>query len=117
MVEVKEAEVPKEPFQVAKDYTNGFHLTQEDLQEKRAEIYAQIEYLLNMLKQIDLVHEAGADVMTEEEVRAFLKLDAIDPRMAIPKDIPKIRVGIASVYYRKDVLHFLESRRRSSKRV
>ena len=35
----------KEPFQVAKDYTNGFHLTREDLMEKRAEIYAQIEYL------------------------------------------------------------------------
>lgn len=36
-------EKAKEPFEVAKDYTNGFHLTQEDLKEKRAEIYAQIQ--------------------------------------------------------------------------
>ena len=33
----------KEPFEVAKDYTNGFHITQENKLEKRAEIYAQIE--------------------------------------------------------------------------
>ena len=101
-------DVVKEPFEVAKDYTNGFHLTQEDLNEKRAEIYAQI-------KQIDMVHDAGADVMSEQEVREYLKLDAVDPRMSVPKDIPKIRMGIGSVYYRKDVKHFLESRRRGGK--
>ena len=105
----------KEPFQVPKDYTNGFHLTQEELGEKRAEIYAQIEFLLNMLKQIDLVHEGGDDVMTEDEVRAYLKLDSIDERMSIPKDIPKIRVGVGNVYYRKDVKHFLDSRRRGGR--
>ena len=105
----------KEPFEVAKDYTNGFHITQEDKLEKRAEIYAQIEYLLNMLKQIDLVEDAGADVMSEQEVREYLKLDSIDPRMCIPKDIPKIRMGIGHVYYRRDVKRFLESRRRGGK--
>lgn len=108
-------DVVKEPFEVAKDYTNGFHLTQEDLNEKRAEIYAQINYLLNCLKQIDMVHDAGADVMSEQEVREYLKLDTVDPRMSVPKDIPKIRMGIGSVYYRKDVKHFLESRRRGGK--
>ena len=105
----------KEPFQVPKDYTNGFHLTQENLGEKRAEIYAQIEFLLNMLKQIDTVHEGGDDVMSEGEVRAYLKLDSIDERMAIPKDIPKIRMGVGYVYYRKDVKHFLDSRRRGGR--
>mgnify|MGYP007070251688 CR=1 FL=1 len=105
----------KEPFEVPKDYTNGFHLTQEDLAKKRAEIYAQIEFLLNMLKQIDTVHDAGDDVMSEDEVRAYLKLDKIDPRMSIPKDIPKIRMGVGHVYYRKDVKHFLESRRRGGR--
>ena len=109
------SEEVKEPFQVPKDYTNGFHLTQEDLQEKRAEIYAQIEYLLNMLKQIDLVHESGNDVMSEDEVRAYLKLDSIDNRMAIPKDIPKIRMGVGYVYYLKDVKMFLDSRRRGGR--
>ena len=108
-------EKTEEPFKVAKDYTNGFYLTQEDLQEKRAEIYAQIEYLLNMLKQIDLVHDAGADIMSEEEVRAYLKLDSINGGMSIPKDIPKIRLGMGYVYYRKDVKHFLDSRRRGGK--
>lgn len=105
----------KEPFQVAKDYTNGFHLTREDLMEKRAEIYAQIEYLLNMLKQIDLVEDAGAEVMSADEVRDYLKLDKIDPRMEIPKDIPKIRMGIGYVYYRRDVKNFLNARRRGGK--
>ena len=105
----------KEPFEIAKDYTNGFHLTKEDLKEKRAEIYAQIEYLLNMLKQIDEVEDAGADVMSTQEVREYLKLDSIDPRMDVPKDIPRIRMGIGYVYYRKDVKHFLDSRRRGGK--
>ncbi len=105
-----------EAFKVAKDYTNGFRMTQENLNEKRAEIYAQIEYLLNMLKQIDYVHEAGADVMSEKEVREYLKLDDVDPRMSIPKDIPKIRMGVGYVYYRKDVKDFLESRRRGGKK-
>ena len=58
----------KEPFQVAKDYTNGFHLTQEDLMEKRAEIYAQIEYLLNMLKQIDLVDIALVELVDLQQL-------------------------------------------------
>lgn len=105
----------KEPFQVAKDYTNGFHLTKEDLMEKRAEIYAQIEYLLNMLKQIDLVEDAGAEVMSVDEVKDYLRLEKIDPRMEVPKDIPKIRMGIGYVYYRKDVKAFLNSRRRGGK--
>ena len=105
----------KEPFQVAKDYTNGFHLTQEDLMEKRAEIYAQIEYLLNMLKQIDLVEDAGAEVMSVDEVKDYLRLEKIDPRMEVPKDIPKIRMGIGYVYYRKDVKNFLNARRRGGK--
>lgn len=105
----------KEPFQVAKDYTNGFHLTQEDLMEKRAEIYAQIEYLLNMLKQIDLVEDAGAEVMSVDEVKDYLRLEKIDPRMEVPKDIPKIRMGVGYVYYRKDVKNFLNARRRGGK--
>lgn len=102
----------KEPFEVAKDYTNGFHLCQEDLQEKRAEIYAQIEYLLNMLKQIDYVHDAGADVMSESEVREYLRLDKIKEGMDIPAGIPKIRLGMGYVYYRRDVTRFLEARKR-----
>lgn len=106
----------KEPFQVNKDYTNGFHLTKEDLQEKRDEIYAQINYLLNMLKQIDVVYERGDEVMSADEVRAYLKLDSISGRtMDIPKDIPKIRLGVGYVYYRKDVKRFLDSRRRGGK--
>lgn len=105
----------KEPFEVPKDYTNGFHLTQEDLSEKRSEIYAQITYLLNCLKQIDMVHDSGDDVMTEQEAREYLKLDLIDPRMSIPKDIPKIRVGCHTVYYRHDIKKFLASRRRGGK--
>lgn len=105
----------KEPFQVAKDYTNGFHLTKEDLMEKRAEIYAQIEYLLNMLKQIDLVEDAGAEVMSVDEVKDYLRLEKIDPRMEVPKDIPKIRMGVGYVYYRKDVKNFLNARRRGGK--
>ena len=105
----------EEPFQVPKDYTNGFHLTKEDLQEKRNEIYNQITYLLNMLKQIDEVYERGDEVMSEKEVRSYLKLDDVDERMSIPRDIPKIRMGIGYVYYKKDVKMFLESRRRGGK--
>lgn len=105
----------KEPFQVPKDYTNGFHLTEEDLNEKRAEIYAQINYLLNCLKQIDMVRDGGDEVMSEQEVREYLKLDSIDPRMSVPKDIPKIRMGVGYVYYRKDVKRFLDSRRRGGR--
>ncbi len=105
-------EVVEPPFQVPKDYTNGFHLTDEDLMEKRAEIYAQIEYLLNMLKQIDAVYEGEDQVMTEQEVRNYLRLDDIDERMSIPKDLPKIRLGVKFVYYKKDVKKFLNSRRR-----
>lgn len=105
----------EEPFQVPRDYTNGFHLTKEDLQEKREEIYAQINYLLDMLRQIDIVYDNGDEVMSEQEVKEYLKLDSIDERMGIPKDIPKIRLGIGSVYYRKDVKRFLESRRRGGK--
>ncbi len=105
----------KEPFEVAKDYTNGFHLTQEDLKEKRAEIYAQIHYLMNCLAQIDEVHEAGADVMSAQEVREYLKLDSIDERMDIPSAIPKIRLGVGYVYYRRDVKNFLDGRRRGGK--
>ncbi len=105
----------KEPFQVPKDYTNGFHLTKEDLQEKRTEIYNQIQYLLNMLNQIDIVYERGDEIMSEDEVRSYLKLDSVDERMSIPKDIPKIRMGIGYVYYRRDVKNFVESRRRGGK--
>ena len=105
----------QEPFQVPKDYTNGFYLTKDDLQEKRNEIYTQIEYLLNMLKQIDVVYERGDEIMTEQEVRQYLKLDSIDYRMAVPKDIPKIRLGVGYVYYRRDVKKFLDSRRRGGK--
>lgn len=108
-------EEAREPFQIPKDYTNGFHLTQEDLAEKRAEIYAQINYLMNCLKQIDMVHEGGDDVMSEQEVREYLKLDSVDPRMSIPKDIPKIRMGVGYVYYRRDIKKFLDSRRRGGK--
>ena len=105
----------KEPFQVPKDYTNGFHLTDEDLNEKRAEIYAQMNYLLNCLRQIDMVRDSGDEVMSENEVRDYLKLDSIDPRMGVPKDIPKIRMGVGYVYYRKDVRRFLDSRRRGGR--
>jgi hypothetical protein len=105
----------KEPFEVAKDYTNGFHITQEDKMEKRKEIYAQIEYLLNMLKQIDYVEDAGADVMSAQEVREYLKLDSIDPKMDIPSAIPKIRMGTGYVYYRRDIKNFLDGRRRGGK--
>ena len=115
MFEIIEEKIPEEPFQVPKDYTNGFHLTKEDLQEKRNEIYNQIQYLLNMLVQIDTVFERGEEVMSEQEVRDYLKLDSINADMSIPKDIPKIRVGIGYVYYRKDVRKFLESRRRGGK--
>lgn len=105
----------QEPFQIPKDYTNGFHLTQEDLKEKRAEIYAQIIYLLNCLKQIDEVHDAGDDVMSADEVREYLKLDSINGGMDIPKDIPKIRLGVGYVYYRKDIKDFLKKRRRGGR--
>ena len=105
----------KEPFEVAKDYTNGFHITQEDKMEKRKEIYAQIEYLLNMLKQSDYVEDAGADVMSTQEVREYLKLDSIDPKMDIPSAIPKIRMGTGYVYYRRDIKNFLDGRRRGGK--
>lgn len=108
-------EKAKEPFEVAKDYTNGFHITQEDKMEKRKEIYAQIEYLLNMLKQIDYVEDAGADVMSAQEVREYLKLDSIDPKMDIPSAIPKIRMGTGYVYYRRDIKNFLDGRRRGGK--
>lgn len=108
-------EIPVEPFQIPKDYTNGYHLTKEDLQEKRNEIYNQIQYLLNMLVQIDTVYERGEEVMTEKEVREYLKLDSVSDKMSIPKDIPKIRIGIGYVYYRKDVRKFLEARRRGGK--
>lgn len=108
-------ETVEEPFKVAKDYTNGFHLTQEDLMEKRKEIYAQIEYLLNMLKQIDYVEDAGADVMSTQEVREYLKLDSVDPKMDIPSAIPKIRMGTGYVYYRRDIKNFLDGRRRGGK--
>lgn len=108
-------EEAQEPFQVPKDYTNGFHLTQEDLKEKRAEIYAQIGYLLNCLSQIDEVHDGGDDVMSADEVRSYLKLDSIDSRMDIPKDIPRIRLGVGYVYYRKDIKDFLQSRRRGKR--
>lgn len=102
----------KEPFEVPKDYTNGFHLTDEDLQKKRDEIYQQIDYLLNMLRQIDIVYQRGDEVLSEEELRKFLKLES---KSNIPKDIPKIRVGMNFVYYRKDVTRFLEARRRSGR--
>lgn len=105
----------EEPFKVSKDYTNGFHLTQDDIKEKRAEIYAQINYLLNCLKQIDEVHDAGDDVMSADEVREYLKIDSVDKDMSIPKDIPKIRLGIGYVYYRKDVKEFLQKRRRGGR--
>ena len=105
-------EVKPEPFQVQKDYTNGYYLTKEDLQEKRVEIYNQIEYLFNMLRQIDIVYQRGDELMSEDEVRQYLKLDKIDERMAVPKDIPKIRIGRSFLYYRKDVKDFLNSRRR-----
>jgi hypothetical protein len=83
--------------------------------EKRKEIYAQIEYLLNMLKQIDYVEDAGADVMSAQEVREYLKLDSIDPKMDIPSAIPKIRMGTGYVYYRRDIKNFLDGRRRGGK--
>lgn len=105
----------KEPFQMPKDYTNGFHLTKEDLQEKRDEIYAQINYLLDMLRQIDIVYDNGDEVMSEQEVKDYLKLSSIDDRMCVPKDIPRIRLGVGYVYYRRDVKKFLESRRRGGK--
>ena len=53
--------------------------------------------------------------MSVDEVRAYLKLDSIDSRMDIPKDIPKIRLGVGYVYYRKDVKRFLDSRRRGGR--
>ena len=53
--------------------------------------------------------------MSEQEVREYLKLDSVDPRMSIPKDIPKIRMGIGYVYYRRDIKKFLDSRRRGGK--
>ncbi len=105
-------EKAEEPFQVPKDYTNGFHLTDEDLQKKRDEIYAQINYLLNMLRQIDIVYERGDEVLSEEGLRQYLKLES---KSNIPKDIPKIRVGMNMVYYKKDVTRFLEARRRSGR--
>ena len=105
-------ETAEEPFQVPKDYTNGFHLTDEDLQKKREEIYAQIDYLLNMLRQIDIVYQRGDEVLSEEELRQYLKLES---KTNIPKDIPKIRVGMNFVYYRKDVVRFLEARRRGGR--
>ena len=79
---------------------------------KREEIYAQIDYLLNMLRQIDIVYQRGDEVLSEEELRQYLKLDS---KSNIPKDIPKIRVGMQMVYYRKDVVRFLEARRRTGR--
>ena len=103
----------EEPFQVPKDLTNGFHLTREDLKEKRNEIHAQINYLLNMLKQIDMIYENGEEVLTEDEVKSYLKLDILNG--SIPKDIPRIKLGVFIVYYRKDITKFLESKRRGGR--
>ena len=111
-------ETVKEPFDLPKkprDYTGGFHYTEEELLEKKNEIRDQIQYLLNLERKIDESLAVGAEVMSEQEVREYLKLDSIDERMSIPKDIPKIRLGVAYVYYRDDVKAFLNSRRRKGR--
>lgn len=108
----------KEPFDTPpkpRDFTGGFHYTEEDLLEKKNEIRDQIQYLLNLERKIDESLAGGAEVMSEQEVREYLKLDSIDPRMSIPKDIPKIRMGVGYVYYRRDIKKFLDSRRRGGK--
>ena len=48
-------------------------------------------------------------------MRSYLKLDSVYKLMDIPRDIPKIRLGIGHVYYRRDVKKFLESRRRGGR--
>ena len=108
-------EKAEEPFQIPKDYTNGFHLSNEDLMKKREEIYAQIDFLLNYLRQIDYIYEHGDEILSEQEVRDYLKLDSINKDMVIPRDIPKIRMGMGYVYYKKDITRFLEARRRGGK--
>ena len=108
----------KEPFDVPqkpRDFTGGYHYTAEDLLEKKNEIRDQIQYLLNLERKIDESLSVGAEVMSEQEVRKYLRLDEIDERMSIPKDIPKIRVGVGNVYYFTDVKRFLDSRRRGGK--
>ena len=102
----------EEPFQVPKDYTRGFHLTKEDMLEKKNEIRNQIMYLLNMEKQIDEVYESGDYVLSEDELRNYLRIESDGN---IPKDIPKIRVGMKFVYYMKDVKRFLEARKRTGR--
>ena len=80
--------------------------------EKKNEIRNQIMYLLNMEKQIDEVYESGDYVLTENELREYLR---IEPNGNIPKDIPKIRMGMKFVYYMKDVKRFLEARKRTGR--
>ena len=52
--------------------------------------------------------------MSESEVREYLRLDKVREGMDIPKDIPRIRLGMGYVYYRRDVIRFLDSRKRGN---
>lgn len=103
-----------EPFETVKtvDLTHGYHLIDEDLNSKRKEIYDQINYLTNELKMIDQIYADGDQYLTEQEVSKLLRLDDINGGMKIPRDIPKIRLGVGYIYMKKDINEFIESRRK-----
>lgn len=110
-----EPEENGEPFEIeVKDYTNGYHLLDEDLITKRKQILDNIRFLVTQLEKIDVVYKQGHEYMSVEEVRDYMRLDAIDKDMRIPPQIPYIKIGgIGKVYERKDIDAWMKSKRKS----
>lgn len=93
------------------DASKYFIYVEQDLTKKKGEIYDQIAYLLNELKQIDNVMMNGNFYLTKDEVVKKLRLSELGVN-DIPKEIPKVRIGVGYVYKAHDVNLFLDSRRR-----
>lgn len=100
------------------DINNNGFLLEEDVLERRSELYSQLRYIISELEKIDQTYGAGKYYVDEQEARKILRIP-VD--VSIPKEIKRVvfrkrdfngvAIGI-SVYLRQDIDVYMASKKK-----
>lgn len=100
------------------DINNNGFLLEEDVLERRSELYSQLRYIISELEKIDQSYGAGKYYVDEQEAHKILRIPADVP---IPKEIKRVvfrkrdfngvAIGI-SVYLRQDIDVYMASKKK-----
>mgnify|MGYP003295528748 CR=1 FL=1 len=100
------------------DISREAFLLEEDLIDRRRELYDQMRFIVNELEKIDQIYGAGKYYLSESEAR---KLMRIPDRAEFPKSLPCVTFKHRTehgnfintrVYERQDIDKFMEERKK-----